>query len=379
MTSDNARQRGPRTTKTTSDNTEPRRPAADKPHHRGPAPATAVPRRGRAPTVLPAHLQTVLDRYAGQLAKATMLDDDTRRAYTSRARGYLAWLAAAHVDGDPLSDPAAHDGAVRDYRAHLQTVAKRKPATINTTLAALGDFYTRSGLGAPNAARLDLPKRAPRALDARDSLRWLRAVERWLSPRDRVVALLPYYAGLRLGEVVALDTGDVQLSARKGVITVRSGKNRTYREIPVHPGLHEHLKLWINDERPAWPGADSQALLLNQRGGRLSDRDPGPAQRVLRPARAEDLSTRERVSDLPDVPHYRRVPARASRTSTAGPAHHQRRRGTRPVPPSRNEPAGRRQPHHHHHRARRHHQRGPSRCKLTPRSGWPRRRDAVMN
>jgi site-specific recombinase XerD len=230
------------------------------------------PRRGRAPVPLPPDAEAVLTAYRTQLDKATMLDDDTRRAYTSRARGYLAWLAAADVDGDPLSDPAARDGAVRDYRAHLQTVAKRKPATINTTLAALGDFYTRLGLGAPNAARLDLPKRAPRALDARDSVRWLRAVERWLSPRDRVVALLPYYAGLRLGEVVALDLDDVQLSARKGLITVRAGKNRKYREVPVHAGLHEHLKLWINDERPAWPGADSPALLLNQRGGRLSDR-----------------------------------------------------------------------------------------------------------
>ena len=230
------------------------------------------PRRGRAPVALPPHAEAVLTTYQAQLGKATMLDDDTRRAYTSRVRGYLAWLATADVDGDPLSDPAARDGAVRDYRTYLQTVAKRKPATVNTTLAALGDFYTRAGLGTPNAARLDLPKRAPRGLDARDSVRWLRTVERWLSPRDRVVALLPYYAGLRVGEVVALDTGDVQLSARKGMITVRAGKNRKYREIPVHTSLHEHLKLWINDERPGWPGADSPALLLNQRGGRLSDR-----------------------------------------------------------------------------------------------------------
>jgi hypothetical protein len=34
-----------------------------------------------------------------------------------------------------------HDGAVRYYRAHLQTVAKRNPATINTVLAAIADFY----------------------------------------------------------------------------------------------------------------------------------------------------------------------------------------------------------------------------------------------
>ena len=213
-------------------------------------------------------------------------------------RGYLAWLEHADTDGDPLTHPGARDGAVRDYRTWLQTTARRKPATINTTLAALADFYTRTSLGPPSAQRLDLPQRAPRALDARDTTRWLRTVERWLSPRDRVIALLPFYAGLRLGETVALDLADVQMSARKGLITVRSGKGGRYREIPVHAGLREHLALWIGDERPGWPGAaTSPALLLNRRGGRLSARgahdvllaiaaearlDPGFSGHVLR-------------------------------------------------------------------------------------------------
>lgn len=216
------------------------------------------------------------DRYVAALANATTLDVDTHRAYASRVRGYLAWLhdagLAGRLDGDPLTSPAARDGAVRDYRSHLQVVAGRKPATINAVLAALGDFYIRTGLGAPDAARLELPQRGPRALDSRDATRWLRTVEGWLNPRDRVVALLPFYAGLRLGEVVALNCTDVTLSARKGLITVRAGKGGRYRQIPVHAVLREQLALWINDERPAWPGAAGPALILNRRGGRLSAR-----------------------------------------------------------------------------------------------------------
>lgn len=77
--------------------------------------------------------------------------------------------------------------------------------------------------------RLDLPQRVPRALDARDVTRWLRTVERWLNPRDRALALIPFYAGLRLGEVVALDLDDIRLSARKGLIVVRMGKGGGYR------------------------------------------------------------------------------------------------------------------------------------------------------
>ena len=62
---------------------------------------------------------------------------------------------------------AARDWAVRDYRTHLQAVAKRAPRTVNNALAAVDDFYTRLGLGAANATRADLPRSAPRALSRR--------------------------------------------------------------------------------------------------------------------------------------------------------------------------------------------------------------------
>ncbi len=90
-------------------------------------------------------------------------------------------------------------------------------------------------------------------------------------PGDRVLALLPFYAGLRIAETVALDLDDIALSARKGTLRVR-GKGTTVRELPVHPQLRADLTLWL-DERPDWPGADtSPALLLNRRGARLSVR-----------------------------------------------------------------------------------------------------------
>jgi len=210
--------------------------------------------------------------YVDLLANAP-LDPDTRRAYSSRVRGYLAWLAGSGIGPEALGEIGLRDGAVRDSRAYLQTVARRKPATINTTLAAIADFYTRTGRGTPTVRRLELPQQAPRALNTKASTGWLRSVERWLNPRDRVLALLPFYAGLRLGEAVALDLTDVQLSARKGTIIVRSGKGSRYREIPTHPTLRDNLKVWIEQERPHWPGATATpALLLNRRGGRLSAR-----------------------------------------------------------------------------------------------------------
>lgn len=97
-------------------------------------------------------------------------------------------------------------------------------------------------------------------------------MERCLSPRDRTLALIPFYAGLRIGETVALNLDDVRLSARKGTMIVRAGKGDRYREVPVHPELRRNLAAWL-DERGDWPSAGTNpALLLNQRGGRLSAR-----------------------------------------------------------------------------------------------------------
>lgn len=167
----------------------------------------------------------VLAEYAASLDR-TPLAPASRAKYLGRARGYLSWLASAEVQGHPLDDAAARDWAVRDYRRWLKVVRKAAPSTINNTLAALDDFYTRRGLGPAGARREDPPARtAPRALDSQQARRFLRVVEQEPSLRNRLTALLPYYAGLRIGEVVGLDIDDVALSARKGEIRVM-GKGR---------------------------------------------------------------------------------------------------------------------------------------------------------
>ena len=232
--------------------------------------ALQPPRRGRAPVALDGVLGEVLREYEEALAVAP-LATQTRRTYASKVRQYLAWLATTDVDSDPLATTAGRDWAVRDYRTHLQAVAKRSPATVNNALAAVDDLYIRRGLGSARAARIDIPAAAPRALAARAQIRYLRAVQACPSPRDQALGLVPFYAGARIAEVVALDVDDVRRSARKGVLRIY-GKGARVREVPIHPQLHKALDAWLT-ERPEWPGAGgTPALFLNQRGGRLSVR-----------------------------------------------------------------------------------------------------------
>ncbi|MCA1672874.1 MAG: tyrosine-type recombinase/integrase, partial [Actinobacteria bacterium] len=88
------------------------------------------------------------------------------------------------------------------------------------------------------------------------------------SPRDQALALVPFYAGARISEVVALDVDDVRLSARRGILRIL-GKGERAREVPVHPKLAKALKGWLAERRD-WPGQRNPSLFLNQRGGSLS-------------------------------------------------------------------------------------------------------------
>ncbi len=238
----------------------------------GPTSDTTKDPGRRLGTALPTALGEAFAEYVQLLERpGGPLDHDTVRVYRSRVAQFLRWLADADVDGDALGAAASRDWAVRDYRTYLMTVARRKPSTVNAHLTAVDDFYRRRGLGPALARREELPKAAPRALDHKGQLRWLRAVEH-AAPRDKALAHVGFYAGLRIGEIVALDLDDGRKSARRGHLVVRYGKGGRYREVPLHPVLAKTIDSWLG-VRAKWPGADeTTALFLNRRGGRLSTR-----------------------------------------------------------------------------------------------------------
>ena len=212
----------------------------------------------------------MFDGYVAALESAP-LSAQSRRTYASKVRQYIVWLAGAEVDGDPLGTAEARDWAVRDYRGYLQGVLKRSPATINGGLAAVDDFYARRGLGPARAKRADVPAAAPRALGPKAQIRYLRAVQACESARDRALALVPFYAGARIAETVALDLDDVRLSARKGALRVL-GKGERLREVPIHPQLRTALADWLASRQGRTGAVESPALFVNRRGSRLSAR-----------------------------------------------------------------------------------------------------------
>ncbi len=71
------------------------------------------------------------------------------------------------------------------------------------------------------------------------------------------------HTGLRVGELCALRLGDVDLSERKGRVTVRSGKGQKYRVIPLNADVRRALAQYL----AVRPRVADDHLFVSQRGG----------------------------------------------------------------------------------------------------------------
>ena len=119
-------------------------------------------------------------------------------------------------------------------------------------------------ISAPQAAR-----KLPATLDV-DQMGRLLTIEgdEPVAVRDRAMLELLYSSGLRLGELVALDLGGVDLADA----TVRvTGKGRKTRVVPVGRMAREAIRQWLKC-RAELAGPEETALFVGVRGRRISPR-----------------------------------------------------------------------------------------------------------
>ncbi len=179
---------------------------------------------------------------------------------------------------------------VRAYLAHLHGRGL-DPASVARKLAALRSwfrFLVRRGLLAKNAAREVRSPRLPRKLvsflpiDEVTVLVEAKAVRGDGRVRDVAILELLYATGLRVSELVGLDLGDVDRSAR----TVRVlGKGRKERIVPFGSRAARALEAYLGRR------VESRGpLFTNRRGGRLTVRAIHTI--VRRSARAAGITRR---------------------------------------------------------------------------------------
>ena len=215
-----------------------------------------------------------MERYLRDLERAP-LAVRTRDAYGQHVGAYGAWLAGRPEPGVAITDPRGRDHAARDFKRHLKLERGWKPSSVNLALAAVDHFNRFLGLGPANVKREPLAQAAPKALSEEQQRALLRAAEA-SRPRDRAIVTLLLYTALRLHELVDLDVGDVSISARKGLLVVRSGKGDAYREVPLNRSCRQALEDWL---KPRATMRTDLALFVGPQGRRLT---PRSVDRVVR-------------------------------------------------------------------------------------------------
>lgn len=213
----------------------------------------------------------VLRRYERWL-NGQPLAERTRGAYLAQVSAYVGWLAEAGRGPGALSESRERDVAVRDYKRHVKVKGKWAPRSVNQALAAVDNFYRSLNLSPPQVRREELAQVAPRALEVEEQRVFLRAVERCPSARDRAMATVFFYTGLRLSELSALEVGDVSVSARRGRLRVRSGKGETYREVPLNSACRAALDEWLIARANRIDDESVTALWLSRTGAAMSPR-----------------------------------------------------------------------------------------------------------
>ncbi|MDP2181804.1 MAG: site-specific tyrosine recombinase [Actinomycetota bacterium] len=211
-----------------------------------------------------------VDRFMTHLRVERRLSPHTLRAYAADIERYLDW--ATRVAVEPLGPTHRQ---LRSYLAEMDA-AQYARRTIARRLSALRSwfaFLVEEGLvDTDPTIALATPKRPgrlPRILptEVLDALIAAPATDTPEGKRDRAVLELLYASGMRVGELSALDLGDVDFAQQ----TVRvMGKGSKERIVPLHRRALDTLTDYIRHSRPELMRQESSALFLSVRGNRLS-------------------------------------------------------------------------------------------------------------
>ncbi len=182
---------------------------------------------------------------------------------------------------------------IRGFLSHLYERGLSK-TSVARALAAVRSLYrwlAREGVVEQNPAALVSTPRLPKKLPRVPTIEEINSVmdsgmpENAAFPeRDRIIFELLYGCGLRNSELVGMNLGDIYWS--NGAILVR-GKGSKQRVVPFGESASAALSAYLpkREELLSTRKKTSSALLLNQRGGRLTTRSVGRIVKSIAVAR----------------------------------------------------------------------------------------------
>ena len=217
------------------------------------------------------------------LRQRMLADMKLRNFSPSTQRLYIAHVArfAIHYGRSPEEMGAEE---ARQYFQHMIETDEVSWSYYNQAVCALRFLYQVTLERPEMIAHLPFPrqeKSLPTVLSVEEVTRLFQSVTQ---PRDRVVLLTIYAAGLRISEALHLKPGDID--SDRMLIHVRQGKGKKDRMVMLSKTLLEELRSYVGWARPyhwLFPGTDPTKPLCNrtvQRTCRLAGKRAGITKRV---------------------------------------------------------------------------------------------------
>lgn len=193
----------------------------------------------------------------------------TLRSYRSVVASFRPWFERRY-EQEPAPG-AVTESVIAAWRDELKRQGKAV-ATIQRHLSCLRSYLIAAGRPVPLVEAPQQVARGPRSLKEGEIARLVQAAERErrrgkrraTDPRDEALVKLLVEAGLRLGEAVGLDRGDLDLGPRHGWARV-VGKGGVERRVPLNAAVRRALGAYLEQRID-----DKPALFMSQKGGRLS-------------------------------------------------------------------------------------------------------------
>jgi len=208
---------------------------------------------------------------------------NTLTSYLSSVRCFLKWCGSAGIDAIFASEQD-----IKWYRANLVAEGYKR-STIAARLVGIRRLYDaliswewRAENPVANVrAKSDLTSHSDRILekyisdrDAFLNLCFLPDIDTEIGIRDRAILRLLCYTGIRVSELCAMNLEDLDLGDIPN-ITIRSGKGRKRRQIPISEDDRSFLRRWCNI-RCRYIGENERSVFVSMdnrsRGTRLSTR-----------------------------------------------------------------------------------------------------------